>query len=110
MKSISVSELKKLMDSKQAINLLDVREADERAAFNIGGKHISLGSIMHFETDEIENLKNEDLYIYCRSGKRSMQAAMVLEQMGFAKTFNIEGGTIAWILAFGTSAYHDFSK
>ncbi len=110
MNSISVIELKKMSDNKVDIHLIDVREVAERTEFNLGGKHIPLGTIMNFETEEIEYLKNEDLYIYCRSGKRSMQAAMVLEQMGFAKTFNIEGGTMAWIAAFGTSIDTNFSK
>jgi rhodanese-related sulfurtransferase len=33
---------------------------------------------------------------YCRSGNRSGIAAMVLEQLGFINTKNLEGGMLSW--------------
>jgi len=48
------------------------------------------------QTDEIENLKNEEIICYCRSGKRSMQAAMMLETFGFTNVVNLDGGMNAW--------------
>lgn len=96
MKSISVQELKSLLDSNPKLNLLDVREPDERIEFNIGGTHLPLGKIMSFQLEDIEDLKDEEWYVYCRSGKRSLQACMFLEQAGFSQITNIEGGTTAW--------------
>lgn len=96
MKSISVQELKLLLDSNPKLNLLDVREPDERIEFNIGGTHLPLGKIMSFQLEDIEDYKDEEWYVYCRSGKRSLQACMFLEQAGFSQITNIEGGTAAW--------------
>ena len=96
MNRISVETLKQKIANDEKVNLLDVREPDERAAFNIGGIFIPLGDIMTMRIDEIEELKNEEIICYCRSGKRSMQAAMMLETMGFTNLVNLEGGVIAW--------------
>lgn len=40
--------------------------------------------------------KTKHYYIYCRSGNRSGQACHIMNQMGFAKTFNLMGGMMQW--------------
>ncbi len=96
MTNISVAKLKERMAGNEPLNMLDVREPDERVEFNIGGVFIPLGQVMAMQTDEIENLKNEEIICYCRSGKRSMQAAMMLETFGFTNVVNLDGGMNAW--------------
>ena len=96
MTNISVAKLRERMAGNEPLNLLDVREPDERLEFNIGGVFIPLGQVMTMQTDEIENLKNEEIICYCRSGKRSMQAAMMLETFGFTNVVNLDGGMNAW--------------
>jgi rhodanese-related sulfurtransferase len=96
MNNISVSALKERLLNAETINLLDVREPDERAEFNIGGNFIPLGQVMAMQVDELEDLKSEEIICYCRSGKRSMQAAMMLETMGFTNVVNLDGGMMAW--------------
>jgi rhodanese-related sulfurtransferase len=93
---ISVSALKEKIVNGDKLNLLDVREPDERTEFNIGGVFIPLGQVMAMQIDALEEFKNEELICYCRSGKRSMQAAMMLETMGFTNVVNLEGGMMAW--------------
>jgi rhodanese-related sulfurtransferase len=96
MNNITVATLKERLLNAETINLLDVREPDERAEFNIGGNFIPLGQVMAMQVDELEDLKNEEIICYCRSGKRSMQAAMMLETMGFSNVVNLDGGMMAW--------------
>ena len=96
MQNITVQELKRRMDSGEKINLLDVREPAEYAEFNIGGKLIPLGKIQAMQIDEIKNLKEEEVILHCRSGKRSMVACLFLETLGFINTKNMEGGLITW--------------
>ena len=96
MTNISVTEVKEKLNKKEQVNLVDVREPDERAEFNIGGHFIPLGQLLAFQTEEIDQLKNEEIICYCRSGKRSMQAALMLETMGFTNVKNLEGGMLAW--------------
>ena len=96
MQNISVEELKDRMDAGEKINLLDVREPHEYAEFNIGAKLIPLGKIQTMQIDEIEDLKEEEVIIYCRSGQRSMVACMFLDTLGFKNTKNLTGGMLAW--------------
>ena len=96
MQSISVADVKVKVSNGEKINLIDVREPDERAEFNIGGTFLPLGQILSVQIDEIDHLKNEPVICYCRSGKRSLQACMMLETMGFTNVYNLEGGILAW--------------
>ena len=84
------------MDAGETINLIDCREPHEYADFNIGGKLIPLGKIQTMQIDEIEDLKDEEVIIHCRSGNRSMVACMFLDTLGFKNTKNLTGGMIAW--------------
>ncbi len=101
--NVTVQELRKRLDEGETVNLLDVREPDERAAFNIGGVHIPLGQVMAMQTDEIAEWQNEEIICYCRSGMRSMQAAMMMQSFGFTNVKNLIGGVIAWQEAYTTT-------
>ena len=96
MKNITVEQLKTKMDAGEKINLIDVREPDEFKEFNIGGRLVPLGKIQSMQADELDDLKNEELIVHCRSGKRSVTACLFLETMGFTNTVNVEGGVLAW--------------
>jgi rhodanese-related sulfurtransferase len=96
MQNISVEELKRRMDAGEQLNIIDVREPDENAEFNIGGMLIPLGNILTMQVDELEDHKDDELIVYCRSGNRSMQACLFLETMGFSNCKNLVGGMNAW--------------
>ncbi len=96
MTQITVEELKKRLDAGEQVHLLDVREDAEVAEFNIGGRHVPLGKIQSFMLDDIEDWKNDEIVIYCRSGNRSGNAGLFLEQVGFTNTVNLKGGMLAW--------------
>ncbi len=96
MTTITADEIKSRLDAGGQVNLVDVREPDEHAEFNIGGHFIPLGNIQMMLVDDLEALKNEELVCYCRSGKRSMQACMMLETFGFTNVKNLEGGMLNW--------------
>jgi rhodanese-related sulfurtransferase len=96
MENITVEEVKRRMDAGEELHLVDVREPYENADFNIGGILLPLGEIRSMQIDEIEDLKDKEVILYCRSGNRSAQAAMFLETMGFENTKNLVGGVLAW--------------
>ena len=93
--AIEVIELKNRLDNNESLNLLDVREGFEVEEFNIGGKHIPLGELPH-KVSELDNLKSEEIIVYCRSGNRSGQAKMFLQDAGFNNVKNLTGGMMAW--------------
>ena len=96
MQTITVEELKSRLDNGEKLHVIDVREPHEYEEYNIGGKLIPLGQIQTMQVDEIEDLKEEELIIHCRSGKRSAMACQILETMGFTNTKNLEGGMLDW--------------
>lgn len=96
MNTISVDALKARIDAGEKLHIIDVREPEEYAEFNIGAQLIPLGKIQAMQIDELDGLQHEELIIHCRSGKRSMTACLFLESMGFTNTVNVEGGMLAW--------------
>jgi len=100
MTTITPEEVKQRLDKGEKLNLVDVREPHENAEFNIGGKLLPLGKIRFMEIDDIQNLKDEEVILYCRSGNRSGIAAQILDQAGFANTKNLVGGMLAWMDKF----------
>lgn len=96
MRLINVEELHNRISSGEKLNLVDVREPNEHADFNIGGILLPLGDIRVGDTESIDHLKNEEVICYCRSGNRSGQAALILETMGFENVVNVAGGMLDW--------------
>lgn len=101
MQTITAEEVKARLNDGEKLNLVDVREPHENAEFNIGGQLIPLGKVQTMQVDELEDLKNEEVIIYCRSGNRSGQACMILETMGFTNAKNLVGGMLGWEALFG---------
>jgi sulfur-carrier protein adenylyltransferase/sulfurtransferase len=92
--TISVQELKRRMDAREAFQLIDVREPFEYEIARIdGAKLIPLGEI----GERFEELQEEQpIIVHCHSGQRSAQAVRLLRQRGFTNAFNLEGGIDAW--------------
>ncbi|RYD56498.1 MAG: rhodanese-like domain-containing protein [Sphingobacteriales bacterium] len=101
MQEITVEELKQRAEAGEKLNVIDVREPNEYAEANIGAKLIPLGAIMGMQIDEIEDLKNEEVIVHCKSGMRSTQACMMLDTLGFTNTKNVKGGILAWQEKYG---------
>ena len=98
-KSISIKELKALLTqaSKETL-LIDVRTKIEHNEYSISGsKLIPLSTIESGESiNQIKNLAaQKNLYLFCKSGKRSLSALRHLKKRGI-KGINIEGGIEAW--------------
>jgi len=74
--------------------LIDVREAYEREAFNIGGRHIPMNSLFD-HLDQIPRAGN--VVLYCQKGIRSGLAIQRLHQrFGYDNLINLSGGMDAW--------------
>jgi rhodanese-related sulfurtransferase len=95
MEDITIDELKARIDQGEALHIVDVREEYEFDEFNIGAQLIPLGELSD-RLDEIEDLKEVELIVHCRSGARSGRAKEYLESEGFSKVRNLIGGMLAW--------------
>src|SRR6266436_3806830 len=92
--AISVNELKRKMDAREAIELVDVREPFEYEIARIDGAQlIPLGEIAE-RTEELQ--REQPIVVHCHSGTRSAQAVRLLLQRGFSNVYNLEGGIDAW--------------
>ncbi len=95
MKSITVSELKQMIDNKEEFQLIDVREPHENEICTLNGLLIPLAEI----PNNINAINKEGkVIIQCRSGARSGNAIIFLEEnYGFENLYNLTGGILAWI-------------
>lgn len=98
---ITVKELKEKLDKGEDFVLIDVREPYEHEEFNVGGELIPLGSIPT-SLEDLEAHKEDEIVVYCRSGRRSATARELMQQAGFKNVRNLEGGMLAWVETFGS--------
>lgn len=77
--------------------ILDVRTPEEvEEGYIPGAANIDIYLGQGF-MDEIEKLdKSKNYYVYCRSGNRSGQACAILNSIGIANAYNLEGGFMNW--------------
>ena len=92
----TIPELKKRLDAKEELCLIDVREDHEWAAGHIPGAiHLSKGII---ERDIEEKFPNREVEIllYCGGGYRSALVADNLQKMGYKRVVSVDGGWRGW--------------
>lgn len=95
-KNITPEECDALL-KQQDIQLVDVRTEQE-----YGNGHLKEAILINiqgqdFTTKATQQLdKQKPVIIYCKSGRRSMQAAQILVNEGFETVYNMKGGILAW--------------
>ncbi|WP_149242431.1 rhodanese-like domain-containing protein [Dyadobacter sp. 32] len=92
---ITVEELKERLDKGEDLHFYDVREEHEYEEDNLGAILIPLGEFPD-HLDELEEIKDEEIIIHCRSGARSGKAKSFLEAQGFSNVRNVLGGILAY--------------
>lgn len=92
---VSVQEMQKALDQPSLnIRVLDVREPDEFEIAHIQGvPQIPLGLLPQRFT-ELD--PNQQIYIHCKSGVRSLKAVQFLKEQGFKYVKSVAGGINAW--------------
>lgn len=92
--TISARELKAKQDRGDAFVLVDVREPFEYDICRIPGSVlIPLGEF----AERMNKLDSADeIVLQCKSGVRSARALKLLQEAGFKKVWNVEGGILAW--------------
>lgn len=93
--SVSAAEFQKEMKA-DSVQILDVRTPAEYADGHIGG-----AININVQSEDFQNIadrklsKNATILVYCRSGRRSLDAAVKLTELGY-KVINLKGGIIDW--------------
>lgn len=92
----SHEEAKKLIEAHPDALILDVREEEEYYAGHIDGAELlTLDTINEETAGFVIPSKDTELLLYCKTGRRSMLAAKILENLGYTKIWNL-GGLLGW--------------
>ena len=92
---LSALELKAKLDAADDLLLLDVRTPVEYQMTNIGGTLIPLPELQE-RLHELDDFREQEIVVVCRSGARSGSAVAFLKKSGFSKVRNLKGGLLAW--------------
>jgi sulfur-carrier protein adenylyltransferase/sulfurtransferase len=92
---VTVQEMKRALENPSSgIRVIDVREPDEYEISHIKGVPQIPLSVLGQRFTELD--PNQQLYIHCKSGVRSMKALNFLREQGFKYVKSVKGGILAW--------------
>ncbi len=90
-----VEVVREAESAPDAMVLLDVRSHEEREFTSIHGIHIPLNELPN-RLDELREVQDRKIVVYCRSGHRSASVVAWLRSRGFVHAVNLHGGLRAW--------------
>ena len=94
--TISVSELKNKIDSKENFLLIDVREPSEFEIVRIPGS-VLIPKQGFLDGSALAGLpQDKPIILHCKSGVRSAECLAILKSAGFADATHVSGGVVAW--------------
>ena len=101
--TITVEELKEMIDSGKDFELIDVREPNEYEIVSIpGAKLIPKDQILSGQA--LSQLpQNKPIVLHCKSGARSAEALAAVQAAGFGDAVHVQGGVLAWANRIDTS-------
>lgn len=95
-KEVSLDELKRRLDAKESVTLLDVREKEEyRAGFIPGAVSIPRG-FLEIQVEGRLPDKSAKIVAYCAGGTRSALAAKTLAELGYTNVETANPGFVRW--------------
>ncbi|MGI8625313.1 MAG: adenylyltransferase/sulfurtransferase MoeZ [Geodermatophilaceae bacterium] len=101
--TISVEDLKDMIDSGKDFELIDVREPNEYEIVSIpGAKLIPKDEILSGRA--LSKLpQDKPIVLHCKSGARSAEALAAVQAAGFGDAVHVQGGVLAWAKRIDTS-------
>ncbi len=94
-REITVDDLKRQLDSKAAIKVIDVRETEEYGAGRLPGAISVPRGFLELKIEE-KAKRDETLIVYCAGGVRSALAARSLAELGYTNVQSLAGGYNRW--------------
>lgn len=95
-KEIDAIELNKWVSSPDSnFRVIDVRQMEEIAQGTVPKAEALPLSTLPIRLNEFS--REEKLVMVCRSGARSAQACMFMQQQGFSNVYNLRGGMMSWV-------------
>jgi rhodanese-related sulfurtransferase len=98
-KEADFREIKRRMDGREKLTLIDVREDNEWARGHLpGAVHLGKG-IIERDIEQAFPDKEASLVLYCGGGFRSALVADNLQEMGYTNVISMDGGWSGWTAA-----------
>ncbi|HEY3378360.1 MAG TPA: rhodanese-like domain-containing protein [Armatimonadota bacterium] len=94
-RKISAQEAKAHLDKDHTITLVDVRTEEEYREKRIANSILIPDYEIEGQAAKMLPKKDQTLFLYCRSGRRSRAAALKLVAMGYTNVYDF-GGIIDW--------------
>jgi rhodanese-related sulfurtransferase len=88
--------LSRVAKKEPGLVVLDVRTPAEFAAGHVPGARNVPHDEIPARLAELSSLKDQQVVLYCRSGRRTAIAAETLRGAGFEKLLHLEGDWLAW--------------
>jgi sulfur-carrier protein adenylyltransferase/sulfurtransferase len=95
-KAVSLEELKRRLDNREKITLVDVREKDEWRGGYIPGAISLPRGFLEIQAEQKLPDKNARITVYCASGTRSALAASTLQELGYTNVETVSPGFVRW--------------
>ncbi len=93
---ISVEETHQLLQEKEPVALLDIREEEEIALGYIEGAIFLRQGLLNDQVERVLPDKNVPVVVYCAGGIRSLPAAKLMKEKGYAQVFSMAKGIDGW--------------
>ena len=94
--TIDADLFEKTLNQTPEPQLVDVRTYSEYTKGYLPGAILMDISKPSFDSLVCQLDRNRPVFVYCRVGRRSLDAAKVLEKNKFSVVYNLDGGIIAW--------------
>jgi rhodanese-related sulfurtransferase len=95
-KEADFREIKRRLDAREKVTLIDVREDNEWARGHLpGAVHLAKG-IIERDIEQAFPDKQAPLVLYCGGGFRSALVADNLQKMGYTNVISMDGGIRGW--------------
>ena len=94
--SITQSKFEKLMKKKRSV-VLDVRTTEEfQSGYIDHAVNYNVLDSLNFVNNISTLDKNKKYLLYCKSGRRSGKALVIMKNMGFNNVYHLQGGITEW--------------
>ncbi len=94
-REVSIEDVKRMLDAREPLKLIDVRESEEYAQGRLPGALSVPRGYLELRI-EARAKRDEALVLYCAGGTRSALAAKTLLELGYANVVSMAGGYNRW--------------
>lgn len=95
---VTPRQTRDMLERKGDVVLLDCRRPDEWQTVRIEGARLAPLNELPARLDDLDELRDKDVIVYCHHGVRSLRAAAFLRSQGFTSVKSMAGGIDLWAI------------